>query len=67
LTFEFRLGDQAIAAGSEYSKTTTGSHFRALSENEQRMCERMAVANRLQDFVFYIQARLPDNMAFSSP
>ena len=46
-----------------YVESKAGPQFKTLSENEMRMLERMATSNRLQAFVFYIQARLPENLA----
>lgn len=66
--FKFRLDrkltrNEAIAAAVGYVRVKSGPQFKQLSEAELRMCERMSVANRLDAFVFYLQARLPDHLA----
>jgi hypothetical protein len=68
LNLGFRLSrsltrDQAVEQAVAYVESKGEPQFKTLSENEERMIERMAVTNRLQAFVFYIQARLPDDLA----
>jgi hypothetical protein len=68
LNLDFRLSrsltrDQAIEQAAAYVESKAGPIFKTLSEDEERMIERMAVSNRLQAFVFYIQARLPEDLA----
>jgi hypothetical protein len=65
---KFRLSksltkEKAIAEAEKYALEKLGPQFKTLSEDEERMIERMAVSNRLQAFVFYIQARLPEDLA----
>jgi len=65
---KFRLGrnltrEQAIEQGAGYVDMKSGPRFRQLTDNERRMCERMAVTDRVSAFVFYIQARLPEYLA----
>jgi len=65
---KFRLSrsltrDEAIEQAIAYLESKAGPQFKNLSENEERMIERMSVANRVQAFVFYMQARLPDELA----
>ena len=65
---KFRLGrsltrEQAIEQAAGYVESKSGPRFRQLTDNERRMCERMAVTDRVNAFVFYIQARLPDHLA----
>ncbi len=65
---KFRLGrnltrEQAIEQAAGYVEMKFGPRFRQLTDNERRMCERMAVTDRVSAFVFYIQARLPDYLA----
>lgn len=65
---KFRLGrnlthEQAIDQATGYVEMKAGPQFKALSENERRMIERMSVANRLEAFAFYVQSRLPDDLA----
>jgi hypothetical protein len=55
--------DQAIEEAAAYVESKAGPQFKTLFEDEERMIERMAVTNRLQAFLFYIQARLPDDLA----
>src|ERR1700732_3565176 len=68
LNVKFRLPrsltrDEAVEQAVGNVESKAGPQFKTLSENEERMCERMAVSNRLQAFVFYIQARLPEDLA----
>ena len=68
LNLGFRLSrsltrDQAIEQAAAYVESKAGPQFKTLSEDEERMIERMSVTNRLQAFVFYIQARLPEDLA----
>jgi hypothetical protein len=68
VNLKFRLSrsltrDQAIEQAIAYVESKAGPQFKNLSENEERMIERMSVANRVQAFVFYMQARLPDELA----
>ena len=65
---KFRLGrsltrEQAIEQAAGYVESKSGPRFRQLTDNERRMCERMAVTDRVSAFVFYIQARLPEYLA----
>ena len=65
---KFRLGrshtrEQAIEQAAGYVESKSGPRFRQLTDNERRMCERMAVTDRVNAFVFYIQARLPEYLA----
>ena len=55
--------DEAIEQATGYVETKAGPQFRNLTDNERRMCERMAVGNRLNALVFYIQCRLPEDLA----
>lgn len=55
--------DEAIEQATAYVRIKAGPQFRDLTENERRMCERMAIADRISAFVFYIQARLPEDLA----
>jgi hypothetical protein len=55
--------EKAIEEAEKHCLEQLGPRFKNLSDNELRMIERMAVTNRLQAFVFYIQARLPDALA----
>jgi hypothetical protein len=55
--------DEAVEQAVSCLESKAGPQFKTLSEDEERMIERMAVTNRLQAFVFYIQARLPENLA----
>jgi hypothetical protein len=54
--------DDAIEQAVAYVESKAGPQFKTLSENEERMCARMAVSNRIQAFVFYMQARLPHEL-----
>jgi hypothetical protein len=68
LNLGFRLSrsltkDEAVEQAVSYLESKAGPQFKTLSEDEERMIERMAVTNRLQAFVFYVQARLPENLA----
>jgi hypothetical protein len=65
---KFRLAktlicDEAIEKATAYITTKAGPQFRDLTDNERRMCERMAVGNRLNALVSYIQCRLPEDLA----
>jgi hypothetical protein len=55
--------DEAIEQATAYVRIKAGPQFRDLTENECRMCERMAIGDRISAFVFYIQARLPEDLA----
>jgi hypothetical protein len=66
--FKFRLTrnltrDEAIEQAKGYVETKAGPQFRDLTENERRTCERMAVSNRLNALVFYIQCRLQEDLS----
>jgi hypothetical protein len=68
LNLGFRLSrsltkDEAVEQAVAYVESKAGPKFRQLTDNELRMCERMAVGNRLEAFIFYLQARLPDEVA----
>jgi hypothetical protein len=68
LKLAFRLSrsltrDQAVEESIAYVESKAGPVFKTLSDNEERMIERMAATNRLQAFVFYIQSRLPEELA----
>ena len=65
---KFRLGrsltrEQAIEQAVGYIESKSGPRYKQLTDNERRMCERMAVTDRASAFVFYIQARLPVYLA----
>ena len=67
LNLGFRLSrsltrDEAIEQSAAYVESKAGPQFKTLSEDEERMIERMAVTNRLQAFVFHIEARLPKTL-----
>ncbi len=65
--YKFRLPrvsrEEAIAQAGSYAKIKLGPQFKNLTDSELRMAERMAVTNRLDAFVFYVQSRLPDDLA----
>ena len=68
LNLGFRLSrsltrDQALEQSIAYLESKAGPQFRQLTENEQRMCERMSTTNKIQALVFYVAARLPENLA----
>jgi hypothetical protein len=68
LSLKFRLARnltcaEAIEQATGYVETKAGPQFRDLTENERRTCERMAVSNRLNALVFYIQCRLPEDLS----
>jgi hypothetical protein len=55
--------NEAVAQAVGYIETKAGPQFRNLTDNERRTCERMAVSNRLNALVFYIQCRLPEDLS----
>jgi hypothetical protein len=68
LNLGFRLSrsltrDQAIEEAVAYIESKAGPQFRNLSGDELRMAERLAIQDRVSSFVFYLQSRLPDDLA----
>jgi hypothetical protein len=68
LNLSFRLSrgltrDEAIEQSVAYVESKFGPRFKTLSDTELRMAERLAVQNRVSAFVFYLQSRLPDELA----
>lgn len=68
LNLSFRLSrgltrDEAIEQSVAYVESKSGPRFKTLSDTELRMAERLAVQNRVSAFIFYLQARLPDELA----
>jgi len=66
--FKFRLSrslskEEAITQAENYSKSKLGPVFNTLTPDQLRMAERMSVGNRILAFAFYLQARLPAQLA----
>lgn len=68
LNLGFRLSrsltrDQAIEQAVTYIESKAGPQFKNLTDSELRMAERMAVTDKVPALIFYVAARLPDNLA----
>ena len=70
LNLSFRLSrsltrEQAIQQAAEYVESKAGPQFKNLTDAELRIAERMAAApnGQFQSLVFYVAARLPDDLA----
>ena len=66
--YKFRLArnltrDQAIAQASDYAKIKMGPQFKDLSDEQIRICQRLACGDRNAAFVYYLQARVPGDLA----
>ncbi len=68
VNLKFRLSrsltrDEAVEQAVGYVGSKAGPQFKTLSEDEERMIERIAASNRLQAFVLFVQGRLLEDLA----
>jgi hypothetical protein len=68
MNLKFRLTrsltqEQAVEQAVGYVTSKAGPQFPAITDEQIRICERLACTDRNAAFVFYLQARLPEDIA----